>query len=390
METVKLYSSKRSNKDFLVLSAIGIIMVVGGHCGCRFLEFDSLLPYYEFHMPLFIFISGYFFNCSSRKTGEWFIHKCKGLIVPYYGNHFAFAIVAVYLYSTYGFKNLLETLSFRSLIIEPLIPSTLAGFNSASWFVIVLFYIEIINHVVYKFLKCKYADVIFFFFSLTIGIISIHFSMNDIWMISGHRNMVIMNIIRVTSLLPYYVFGCIYRKYIENRYRLISKVNIILILTFMLVIMNMVFPNLSSVDYKYCSFSYYLMTYLVGLGGILFWLQISKILSKEIGDSYIVNIIGNNTFSIMTYHLFGFFVINCICLMVNRFFSLGLDVGIFWEKPRNSIFSKEISSWIYLICSIAISLVIKLLLEYVKMIFRKTSLLFRGFLHSKLRNGSIE
>lgn len=46
------------NQKFTILKAMGILAVVGGHAGTNFLPW---FPVYSFHMPLFIFISGYFF-----------------------------------------------------------------------------------------------------------------------------------------------------------------------------------------------------------------------------------------------------------------------------------------------------------------------------------------
>ena len=50
-----------------------------------FFDIEGLIPYYAFHMPLFIFISGYFFR---MKEGEslWRFAKRKflRLMIPYY------------------------------------------------------------------------------------------------------------------------------------------------------------------------------------------------------------------------------------------------------------------------------------------------------------------
>lgn len=50
----------KSNKAFMLLSAFGIIFVLDSHCGAV-LGFARLFPYDSFFMPMFVFISGYFF-----------------------------------------------------------------------------------------------------------------------------------------------------------------------------------------------------------------------------------------------------------------------------------------------------------------------------------------
>ena len=62
------------NIVFRILSAIGIVCVVMGHLGCKLLGVDSWLPYYSFHMPLFSFISGYFYNEKyDREPFNWLL-----------------------------------------------------------------------------------------------------------------------------------------------------------------------------------------------------------------------------------------------------------------------------------------------------------------------------
>lgn len=41
-------------------------------------------PYYSFHMPLFIFISGYFHNKETPGIFKFIVHKVKRLIIPFY------------------------------------------------------------------------------------------------------------------------------------------------------------------------------------------------------------------------------------------------------------------------------------------------------------------
>lgn len=91
-------------------------------------------------------------------------------------------------------------------------------------------------------------------------------------------------------------------------------------------------------------------------------------LSKTTGDSIFVNILGDNTFSIMTYHLFGFFFTNILILFVNKYtlFLGELDFALFIDKPRNSIYGSGVISWIYLIISVVVSLFIKYIIEFVK------------------------
>ena len=50
------------NITFGILSAFAILMVAAGHAGYDILTVGGLFPYYSFHVPLFMFISGYFYR----------------------------------------------------------------------------------------------------------------------------------------------------------------------------------------------------------------------------------------------------------------------------------------------------------------------------------------
>ena len=74
---------EKYNMTFCILSGIAIIMIVAGHVGYNILTIGDLFPYYSFHVPLFLFISGYF----SREEEEehplaYCKKKVKRLLVP--------------------------------------------------------------------------------------------------------------------------------------------------------------------------------------------------------------------------------------------------------------------------------------------------------------------
>lgn len=66
---------------FDILRGIGVVLMVMGH-----VTFGKAFDIYihAFHMPLFFFVSGYFFNMKKYKDMKVFIiHKAKSLLVPY-------------------------------------------------------------------------------------------------------------------------------------------------------------------------------------------------------------------------------------------------------------------------------------------------------------------
>ena len=53
---------RKDNKAFMILSAFGIMFVVDSHIGSNMPFFTQVFPYDSFFMPMFVFISGYFFS----------------------------------------------------------------------------------------------------------------------------------------------------------------------------------------------------------------------------------------------------------------------------------------------------------------------------------------
>jgi fucose 4-O-acetylase-like acetyltransferase len=79
---MKLSVNKERNINIDIIKGIGIILMVGGHCGMPFTHFI-----YLFHMAIFFMASGYCFNASNSETMQDVLsfvkRKFKGLWFPY-------------------------------------------------------------------------------------------------------------------------------------------------------------------------------------------------------------------------------------------------------------------------------------------------------------------
>ena len=68
-------TNRKSNKKFMVLSAIAIIMIVDAHAQNALGLFAGLIPFNSFFIPLFVFISGYFNKVDSKTDLTEYIRK---------------------------------------------------------------------------------------------------------------------------------------------------------------------------------------------------------------------------------------------------------------------------------------------------------------------------
>ena len=53
--------------------------------------------------------------------------------------------------------------------------------------------------------------------------------------------------------------------------------------------------------------------------GIAFWLRISKILTPAIGNSRTINLLANNTYTIMINHLAGFMILKSVFAILSKY-----------------------------------------------------------------------
>jgi fucose 4-O-acetylase-like acetyltransferase len=76
-------SRQKLDSRIQIAKALAIIMMVVGHSGCP----QGLLDFiYWFHMPLFFFVSGYFFKLSScDRKWDFVKKKFRQLCVPFIG-----------------------------------------------------------------------------------------------------------------------------------------------------------------------------------------------------------------------------------------------------------------------------------------------------------------
>lgn len=111
-----------------LLKGFAIILVVLGH-SIQFLSHNNfenpLFKFiYAFHMPLFMFLSGY---VCFRTTGEKYIDlkkRFKTLIIPFF--------VWWAIYNTYAFLSHKDIISFTTLLAQP---------DNGLWFLWVLFFL---------------------------------------------------------------------------------------------------------------------------------------------------------------------------------------------------------------------------------------------------------
>lgn len=300
LNEIKIYSPIKY--EFKILYALGIIFIVMGHChGGGISIFNEFLPFYSYHLALFIFASGYFYKLGSEENIKNFIiRKTKKLIIPLYlwNIFYAFLIQALKIFDF--FPNV--HVNLHSLFVDPITNGHQFVLNLSGWFVIPLFMIHVFNIIIRKIFSVfniKINEFLYFTFCLILGFLAVYLSSH------GYNKNWFLVLDRMLYFLPFYSLGILYNKY-EKFDKLNNLFYFGLLITFLLLIIYK-YGYMPSVTPSWAVYytSNILKPFYIGFIGIAFWLRISKILSTSIGKSKYVNIIADNTYTIMINHLLG-------------------------------------------------------------------------------------
>ena len=315
----------KSNKKFMLLSAVGIFMVVDHHTFTAFNFFGDFIPYNSFFMPMFVFISGYFNKIDdSTKLWSYTKKKLKNLLLPY-------LVISL---AVFGLQWLIELFKtgeapsypsgYLTYILERVItigaPFPLV---EPMWFVITLFTALMIYAIAKKLLFKIWNSYVMFGIFTALSILAVYIGKTaDPEAISWY-----LLPLKVMFIMPFLELGIIYRDHLEGKHAQIPAGGKIMLM-FGLLIFNLIrtlyLPQaydvaFDSIDDMSGFTSPYLVTPLISsLVGILFWLTFVDLVAKPVGDSRFINYMSCNTFVIMGFHIVFFNILNCIMLFISE------------------------------------------------------------------------
>lgn len=223
----------KENKLFMLMSFWGIIMVVDCHTGNTLNMAGRIFPYNSFFIPMFMFISGYFFKPQiSQTTNHIVIDICrllfynfKRIMVPYYLYNFIFGFLAECMNSI-GFTLGAVKITLWSLFVEPFTSGIQFVFNGPAWFVPMLFLVRVLYGIGYILVtklinKKKISFVInnvvlmIAFFSLEYCVFVAQKSQYGYGTHYSNFDMKLM-LIKIGFLIPFYHLGRCFRLYYEE------------------------------------------------------------------------------------------------------------------------------------------------------------------------------
>lgn len=296
------------NAAFGVLSALAILMIVAGHAGYDILTVGGLFPYYSFHVPLFMFISGYFYRGEEEEKPLLYLKKkVKRLLLPYFIWNVVYGVIAWALRTFCGF-GFGEGISPKTLLLDPFLNGYQFIYNYAAWFVPVLFLVEMMNlcmRLVLKKLKLN-SEWPILLGSLAVGMAVVQLA------IGGHVWGLYKTPGRILFLYPCFQMGQFYKRKLESRDNLGNVPYFALVLGIQLLL-HLCCNGLAYSSVWCTGFANGpVIPYVTAVSGIAFWLRVSKILAPLAGEGGVLRYLGKNTYAVMMHHVMAFMLVKMV------------------------------------------------------------------------------
>lgn len=394
-------ASSSPDPTFKMLYVLAIIMIVDGHVGSSdYLDFNGLLRYQNYHIALFMFVSGYFLNLT-RGCKEFFARKTMRLIVPLFLWNAAYGALCWYLNRYRGFS-LGGEFNLYNLLYAPLVDGHQFIYNMASWFLVPLFLVQAIGFLilrpfaapaaslaaprdaapVFPSLKIPAASltapvspslkipaVLFFALALALGCIALAYAPEN----HGARTPA-LTALRTLYFLPAFAFGFLYRHALQ-KYDTVSTPLYLFAVLAALTYLTGRFPGYNHVpSWLDAVNAPALAIYAISLLAILFWLRVARVLSPLLAKSRPLQYIADHTFDIMMHHFAGFMLAKALFLPFISaatsaaaasplaLHTAAADAASALARVKSDIWyypfpeSGETSAWLYIAISIVIAL----------------------------------
>lgn len=329
-----------------VAKALGIIFVVLGHT-----QFKYAQVIYQFHLPLFFFLSGAVFNKSKIfDVRKFAISKIKSLYLPFVKFELIF-LVLHNVFSKIGFYSELSNVQLvyegKDFIIMMVKILTMGGGEQLAgplWFLIssfeIVFIFALLIMLCYK--KEKYSDIFLLLISLVMFYVGCY---------SDFPRMLSQSFIG----LFFFCMGFLYRKY-KNKIRWSFSIAMIsLIIILLCARFNFVDISLLKITHKW-------MLIVSGLAGSYFTIYIAKMITLK--KNRVLQYIGKNTIYILALHCMAFKFVAIVeqCIYHFNMKYIGVfptyEVNVWWFIP-------------FTLTGIILPIVIKLMIDYFGLLWRK-------------------
>jgi len=324
VESKNQCTERKYNYKLGYVRGLAIIEVVLAHTSLGGLSyypglsvFFAWFSPFSFAIPVFFFVSGYFFEETAKLFG-YIKKRFRRLIITYYSWNL-FYLVVFFVVTSIGFLQWAAKISLWTFFIQPWTTADQYAFNLAAWFVPCLFLVQIAFVLLRKSLGTfKLTNEYFLFaFFLALGL-------TGTYLISiGYTNSFYLILDRTLFGLPFIQLGYLYKAKLEK----FDKPSYTTIFTSIILLVSIQYALLSfygSLNFDLLSVTFHgriLEPFLSSFTGIWLCLIISTVFAKifepKKAPSRALKYIGENTWSIMINQFLGFYLLSTV------FFAIG-------------------------------------------------------------------
>ena len=316
-----------------VLSAIAISFVVLGHVNftgslevtlTEPLTFQGWFPYYSFHLPLFLFVSGYFFRDLPQDKAffpallRWIGKKAGKLLIPYYlfsGLSLLFNTLIHSQGFTFG-----DSFSLTDWLISPWTKPYFVSFATPAWYLPALFIAEVyllLLRSVFRLIikRGPLREILLVAVTLVLGVAAVYY--NATAAPSGTA----LVYLRSAVMLFFMQAGALYCRHLEKHDRLKSGWYFLIVFAaqFLLIVLSgngSLSPGLYELkDFGKTGW----VCFAGGLTGLMLWLRVSGFVASLPRQSRFLTFVGKNTLYIMGLHVFSWFLFNGLLSQLHAF-----------------------------------------------------------------------
>jgi fucose 4-O-acetylase-like acetyltransferase len=318
---------RKINIQMRIFTAFAMIFVVAYHAGPAsfgFFLFDYF-PAPQFTLPMFLAISGYFYdNKSILDFKSYVLKKIKYLMIPMYLWNFVYGFIYNSFFTGLGG---VQPFNVDTLLLMPLWRGNQFGLNCATWFIAPLFFAELINVVLHKvvnnFVFCRqlYFIVLYLFIGMIgFGLAKYGYAAYP-WMLL---------LIKIMTFLGFIAMGMAYKEYGEKHDTFPNTYYFALVILaqlFLIYVVEIKMHISLSISLAWMSniHSVYI-PYIAALVGMAFWLRISKIIAPLCNNkNNLFLIIGKHSYSIMVHQILGMMLVKAVFIVGNEWLNLFSD-----------------------------------------------------------------
>lgn len=329
-------NKKRANYQFKILYSILMFGVLCGHLGAVdiFIPWTELFSIYGFGIQLFLFISGYFYSTKYDSTPHVFIlKKLKTILLPLVVWNFVYGLVCLVL-SRLGFT-FTNSYTLAAFTYESVIYGPRFSFISPAWFILP-FFIAVVFTVLERFavsrIRSEIKDFVILAVNMCINFASIWYVMHN-YNEYGYYQGNYKTILQAMFMIPYFSIGFIYKTYLEKHDKIGNLFYFLIVIALDVLYITINGHSSSYFVSVMGGYENILFPTVTAIIGIAFYLRISRVFTPVIGQSKAINLIGDNTFSIMIHHEFGFFVLSSLLVLAAKI------IPFFPEPDFNAYFA---------------------------------------------------